>query len=506
MNQAGKTTKEYPEYIISRCRQSINQFARIKPRNAEGKRILRTAADTPAFFQELKEAEPGKIYDSFEVEEFCMDEKGQLSLDIQLSLRHSYERLKVSADIINHRTKEVVRVMEPKVVSDTYGLDYRAAVSLGEEMQPEDLSVIAYAAWGSKNTDIDELALLHDYGESPLEDVEYRHIYPKKEEGYLVFPESAKLSFDLEKDDGKDYEKEPDHIVIALYRVPEKTDDLDYLCLFGNKNSKPYIGVPGKGVFRMPQNGEIDTRKGKEPWARCMISPINGTGGGKMLVASGGSYSPLEGKIKLTRVSATQLAYDMTDSWGVNYDEIGQWRTKYFDYYMEINCWLTIDGASLPWQGVITSRESIPAYRHIKPLAIKYGCFAKGTMIRMGDGSLRKIEEVQIGDLVLSEAGSVKEIKNIWRGIETRILRITTENGNTIAVTKDHPLFTENEMLQAGGLTEGMMLKMERGMDRVKKVEYREEEEIAVYNLEIDGGTVYADGFAAGDFTLQNRG
>jgi hypothetical protein len=76
-------------------------------------------------------------------------------------------------------------------------------------------------------------------------------------------------------------------------------------------------------------------------------------------------------------------------------------------------------------------------------------CFAAGTPITMGDGSEKAIEDVQVGDFVMTyneETGKTEssEVFELQQPIREGLYVVTFENGKILEVTNDHPLFTDN--------------------------------------------------------------
>lgn len=77
-------------------------------------------------------------------------------------------------------------------------------------------------------------------------------------------------------------------------------------------------------------------------------------------------------------------------------------------------------------------------------------CFVEGTKVIMGDGKEKNIEEINIGDEVLSfneKTGKQesKVVTNLKRPIHNDLIKITFVNGESITCTYDHPFYT-NEM------------------------------------------------------------
>lgn len=76
-------------------------------------------------------------------------------------------------------------------------------------------------------------------------------------------------------------------------------------------------------------------------------------------------------------------------------------------------------------------------------------CFVAGTLITMGDGSIKTIEEVQIGDEVLSfneqtKEQEVKKVISTNSPVHDEIVTYELENGVTLQCTLDHPIYSDN--------------------------------------------------------------
>lgn len=74
-------------------------------------------------------------------------------------------------------------------------------------------------------------------------------------------------------------------------------------------------------------------------------------------------------------------------------------------------------------------------------------CFPAGTKITMADGSRKNIEEVRVGERVMSqsEAGgrSSSRVERLIRPISDNMCRIDFDNGESLKVTKSHPFLTD---------------------------------------------------------------
>ncbi len=75
-------------------------------------------------------------------------------------------------------------------------------------------------------------------------------------------------------------------------------------------------------------------------------------------------------------------------------------------------------------------------------------CFAAGTPVTMADGTTKSIEDVNIGDFVLSynlDTGKLEpsEVLDLQQPIREGLYTVTFENGKELSVTNDHPLYTD---------------------------------------------------------------
>ena len=142
-------------------------------------------------------------------------------------------------------------------------------------------------------------------------------------------------------------------------------------------------------------------------------------------------------------------------------------------------------------------------------------CFVKGTMVRLADGSDKKIEEVEIGDILLGDCSENKVLEFDHPMLDGR--NLVGINGNGPLMTPEHPLMTKDgwkaynvdDTLKAyphlhdimeGNLSVGdKILDVDDNWVMIESMElYEDEEDQQVYNFILDGNnTYYANGFLA---------
>jgi hypothetical protein len=150
----------------------------------------------------------------------------------------------------------------------------------------------------------------------------------------------------------------------------------------------------------------------------------------------------------------------------------------------------------------------------VPQIYIEQGCFAAGTQIRMADGSMKPVESFLADqkEIVRSEGGTGRTVLGTIRGDEPDpMVRLKTDSGHDLLVTKTHPVVTVNGVVMAIDLKAGDIVKTEEGQARLTSVT-REPSTGKVYNLrlgdmkdaEAGTSTLYANGILTGDLRTQS--
>lgn len=135
---------------------------------------------------------------------------------------------------------------------------------------------------------------------------------------------------------------------------------------------------------------------------------------------------------------------------------------------------------------------------------IQWGCFHKDTLIKMADGSTKKISEIQIGDLVMTNDNRSVRVTNSYKGNEERLVRIETEAGRVLQLTANHPVLTEIGKVRACNLVISTKVYTEDGLEKIEDISFVAYNDY-VYNLDCNGALLIANGIIAGDFVCQNE-
>lgn len=143
---------------------------------------------------------------------------------------------------------------------------------------------------------------------------------------------------------------------------------------------------------------------------------------------------------------------------------------------------------------------------YIPPIYVQYGCFARGTLITMGDGSSKPIEDITIGENVMIYGNSAVTVNNIVYGNDDKIVHIKLFDGKQIGVSFTHPIMTRKGLLQASNLEFGDEVLLADGT--YEKVEYAYDDYYndTVYNIYTteSGNYLLANGIVSGDSIIQS--
>lgn len=121
-------------------------------------------------------------------------------------------------------------------------------------------------------------------------------------------------------------------------------------------------------------------------------------------------------------------------------------------------------------------------------LLVHNRCFVAGTKITLSDGSIKNIEDVEVGESVMTyneeskinEEGTVGDLK---QHEVSSVIRLTLDNENIIVTTAEHPFYVEGNWIKASELQPlDICLKVDGSESIISTVEVLDESH-TVYNL-----------------------
>lgn len=120
-------------------------------------------------------------------------------------------------------------------------------------------------------------------------------------------------------------------------------------------------------------------------------------------------------------------------------------------------------------------------------------CFPAGTMVKMGDGSEKAIEHIEVGDEVKTDSGKVEKVVKLMEPHYNDVYAVICEKGHTNTTTTQPLMKPDGTYITMGDLKIGTALK---NVGKVQSIVYSGERR--VYDLQVDGENNYiADGFTA---------
>ncbi len=143
------------------------------------------------------------------------------------------------------------------------------------------------------------------------------------------------------------------------------------------------------------------------------------------------------------------------------------------------------------------------------------GCFAPETQIQLADGSVRRIDELHTGDLILNPlTGRSSKLKGMVKGPEKEPMIEVGYYGKVVRVTTKHPMLTRRGIKTATELrTDDYLLGDDRKFHRLTELRRLPvDPEQQVYNFVMDEQddspshhVVLADGIITGDLLMQQQ-
>lgn len=98
-------------------------------------------------------------------------------------------------------------------------------------------------------------------------------------------------------------------------------------------------------------------------------------------------------------------------------------------------------------------------------------CLGKGTLIRMFDGSLKKVEDIKVGEFVMGDDSTKRKVLNINQGLE-EMFKVSLKDGSNFICNGSHILVLKNTNLK----------RSELGKNGVKKHYTSDEKLISVFD------------------------
>ncbi len=311
-----------------------------------------------------------------------------------------------------------------------------------------------------------------------------------------------------------------DHIYICYTRGAAGREKNDYE-VPKNKTYDFYIPLKGKAIFSNTADtfSEVITPNSKVPGPKSQLLLSMRDGGGIIEYDNTAeeftkAFSPYEeksGNVVIKR----GFEWDFKETPWIRRNPFPSGITADVDFNLVLLYRKRTDKPSDKPHSLLIRSFTVPETndgKEIPFIRIFWGCLHPDTLIKMSDGSEKKIKDIFVGDSVQTPKGS-RKIADVITGREERgFLRIETES-KEVFVSDEHPIVTEKGILTAKELTlEGgyRISTIGETYEILMNITRYIFEDDTVHNLvlEQDAGdykdsTFYANGILVGDNNLQ---
>ncbi|WP_244511137.1 Hint domain-containing protein [Magnetospirillum fulvum] len=253
-----------------------------------------------------------------------------------------------------------------------------------------------------------------------------------------------------------------DYIKVGLNRTSSQVADCDYYYQYGNEGSKPIVGLQVNGSAQLLSGFTVAATPNFT--GSCVLFRRSDVGAGATLAF------PVSKIPSLCSGGGNAVSWNIGPSWfsGAPWDQ-----NQVIDLDFTLNFNIVPNGtASLRVTSVpqaVTTPSNLAA---LVPIQFVWGCVARGTEIRMEDGSTRRIETLRVGERVADGQGGSLRISEVWTGHEAKPLyRLVTASGAEVLLTEEHPVPTADGVVLARDLVPGMVVTTARGDEALCTVE-----------------------------------
>ncbi|HKP51300.1 MAG TPA: Hint domain-containing protein [Chloroflexia bacterium] len=298
-------------------------------------------------------------------------------------------------------------------------------------------------------------------------------------------------------------------IVIGLSRGfnnPSNNTDIDYWFWQGQWDNLTLL-VPLKGTMKFTDN--IAPLNPANPMLEFGLTLKEGGTSDKM------DTSPYLPFFKIDPQDPTKLNFELlpnpTDAGNaINFGNstwVSDTRT-----FFTARITVALDTLGIGWSSIVSSEKPdidlTDGVAFIKPIVYVWHCLVAGTWIAMADGSTQYVENLQVGDVVLSGGISRQVLATLAQPHYGTVYNITIENGASLTCSGTHPIMAGTGLMQASNLVVGQQIYTLSGLQSVTSITTQQQTGQGLFNIWLDpdppGPTIItANGFEVGDYQMQ---
>jgi hypothetical protein len=155
-------------------------------------------------------------------------------------------------------------------------------------------------------------------------------------------------------------------------------------------------------------------------------------------------------EVGTTGIRLYNFINEVTQSVGNNY-QTATARTPFADRNEYKQHFLYLD--DLTTSGRLVNSNVNDVAMTVLPNASINPCFVGDTLVTMADGSSKRIDSIEVGEIVKTLEGESRVV-NFFNNGDKPVYRYTFDNGASFVCTKDHLIRTTNGWVEAGKLSE----------------------------------------------------
>ena len=303
-----------------------------------------------------------------------------------------------------------------------------------------------------------------------------------------------------------------DYIKVALNRNTGNQPDVDYWYNYGTGGGPtPIVGLQVNGFAQLVAGASVAPQPNFG--GSCILQRRSGDGDGAALAF------PTADLINACSGSGAVVNWNIGPDWFQN----APWdQNQNIDLDFNLTFQVTVSGLPQTAQLRITSLPTVVGANPpsnvgvIAPIKFVWGCVAAGTLVQLANGRSLAIEQVAIGDRVLSPDGEALTVRQTWTGRETKpVVRLALADGRSVVLTDEHPVMTPAGPRLARDLSAGDVVLTAKGPAVLASLEFAAFDG-QVHNLDLapegvepadlpdEAVTAFlAGGFAVGDNRMQ---
>lgn len=389
------------------------------------------------------------------------DKKDHLCVRVDCDLENNTNSNKQSVQIFNRKTKELICTGEIKKIAGIgNGSDNELIIPL-------------------KKNNINDLYLTVNIAK--IDNGIHSYLWESLLSDYIL-GEKCSITLDHPCKKYKEHKK-----IYVSYYIRESFK------IEGNDWDYRYEESYNDRMFRLPSQGTIRTETPLTSIMGCVLKVKN-------MAGKTCYHSNATPHVFIDPINKRLIKWDIPTNWGFRFDDLLELINSDVIYDLTITAGCTT--GMMTFNITNNTKANGSSYRKTLPGIIIYkDCFPEGTLVRMQDGSQKRVEDLQEGDSVLCENQQSAKVR-FKESVKTKATlgRLVLENGTELTATRGHMVATPQGLISLNLLPAGELVKTVNGNIRVRHTEILPEKECNIVVVGLQSvHRLYINDILAGD-------